>query len=63
MFLLDESSAGDQANGQDSSSKQFQNLIMPLLFIGYVLSSILLSPREQNQVSSLFLCSSFWAYW
>ncbi|KAL3531807.1 hypothetical protein ACH5RR_005328 [Cinchona calisaya] len=47
----DESSAGDQGNSQDSASKQFQNLITPLLFIGLVLSSIFLSPREQKQIS------------
>lgn len=47
----DESSAGDQGSGQDNSSKQFQNLLVPCLFIWFVLSSILLSPREQKQIS------------
>lgn len=55
MFVLDESSAGDQGNAQDSASKQYQNLIAPLMFIGFVLSSIFLSPREQKQVSLSFL--------
>lgn len=56
MFLLDGSSAGDQGNGQDGSLKQYQNLITPLLFIGFVLSSIVHNAREQKQLSLSFLC-------
>lgn len=30
--------------------KQFQNVVTPLLFLGFVLSSMFLNPREQKQV-------------
>ncbi|GFZ10980.1 FTSH protease 3 [Actinidia rufa] len=47
----EESSAGNHGNFQENFMKQFQNLAAPLFFIGFVLSSIFLTPREQNQIS------------
>uniref|UniRef100_A0A5B6ZP19 AAA+ ATPase domain-containing protein n=1 Tax=Davidia involucrata TaxID=16924 RepID=A0A5B6ZP19_DAVIN len=41
------SSTGDQGN----FTKQYQNLVTPLLFIGFVLSSVFLGPRQQKQIS------------
>ena len=46
--------AGNHGNFQENFMKQFQNLSAPLFFIGFVLSSIFLTPREQNQVSISF---------
>ncbi|CAI9098252.1 OLC1v1034867C1 [Oldenlandia corymbosa var. corymbosa] len=51
MLLLDENSGGEQGNSQDNFSKQYQHLVTPLLFIGFVLPSMLLNPREQKQIS------------
>ncbi|GFY93243.1 FTSH protease 10 [Actinidia rufa] len=47
----EESSTSDHESFQESSMKQFQNLVTPLLFIAFVLSSIVSSPREQAQIS------------
>ncbi|XP_057471726.1 ATP-dependent zinc metalloprotease FTSH 10, mitochondrial-like [Actinidia eriantha] len=47
----EESSTGNHGNFQENFVKQFQNLAAPLFFIGFVLSSIFLTPREQNQIS------------
>ncbi|PSR98289.1 ATP-dependent zinc metalloprotease [Actinidia chinensis var. chinensis] len=47
----EESSADNHGNFQENFMKQFQNLAAPLFFIGFVLSSIFLTPREQNQIS------------
>ncbi|XP_057497736.1 ATP-dependent zinc metalloprotease FTSH 8, mitochondrial-like isoform X2 [Actinidia eriantha] len=47
----EESSTSDHGSFQESSMKQFQNLVTPLLFIAFVLSSIVSSPREQAQIS------------
>lgn len=47
----DESNTGDQGNFQDTFMKQFQNVVTPLLFLGFVLSSMFLNPREQKQIS------------
>ncbi|XP_057513974.1 ATP-dependent zinc metalloprotease FTSH 8, mitochondrial-like [Actinidia eriantha] len=47
----EESSTSDHGSFQESSMKQFQNLVTPLLFIAFVLSSIFSSPREQAQIS------------
>ncbi|KAA8516413.1 hypothetical protein F0562_016706 [Nyssa sinensis] len=36
---------------QGNFTKQYQNLVTPLLFISFVLSSIFLGPRQQKQIS------------
>ncbi|OIS98064.1 PREDICTED: ATP-dependent zinc metalloprotease FTSH 10, mitochondrial-like isoform X1 [Nicotiana attenuata] len=45
-----EESTGEQGNPQDFL-KQYQNILTPLLFIGFILSSTLLGPREQKEIS------------
>nr|WML55882.1 FtsH4 [Ipomoea batatas] len=47
----EDSSSGQQGSPQDNFLKQYQNLITSLLFIGFVLSSMVLSPRTQNEIS------------
>ncbi|XP_060201955.1 ATP-dependent zinc metalloprotease FTSH 10, mitochondrial-like [Lycium barbarum] len=46
-----EEGAGEQGNPQENFMKLNYNLLTPLLFIGFILSSILLSPREQQEIS------------
>lgn len=46
-----EESTGEQGNPQENFMKQYQNILTPLLFIGFILSSTLFSPREQKEVS------------
>ncbi|XP_016462947.1 ATP-dependent zinc metalloprotease FTSH 10, mitochondrial-like [Nicotiana tabacum] len=46
-----EEGAGEQGNPQENFVKLNYNLLTPLLFIGFILSSILLSPREQQEIS------------
>ncbi|KAL7169892.1 hypothetical protein ACSBR2_034856 [Camellia fascicularis] len=47
----EETSSNDHGSFQENFMKQYQNLVTPLLFIGFVLSSIFLSPHEQKQIS------------
>ncbi|CAL5351300.1 unnamed protein product [Camellia sinensis] len=47
----EEMSSNDHGSFQENFMKQYQNLVTPLLFIGFVLSSIFLSPHEQKQIS------------
>lgn len=60
VSFLAEESTGEQGNPQDFL-KQYQNILTPLLFIGFILSSTLLGPREQKEVSlnQHFYSSSF----
>ncbi|XP_059667838.1 ATP-dependent zinc metalloprotease FTSH 10, mitochondrial-like [Cornus florida] len=44
-------SKGSNGNSQENFMKQYQNLVTPLLFISLVLSSTLLKPRDQKQIS------------
>ncbi|XP_060176482.1 ATP-dependent zinc metalloprotease FTSH 10, mitochondrial-like isoform X2 [Lycium barbarum] len=46
-----EESTGEQGNPQENFMKQYQNILTPLLFIGFILSSTLLGPREQKEIS------------
>ncbi|XP_006349497.1 ATP-dependent zinc metalloprotease FTSH 10, mitochondrial-like isoform X1 [Solanum tuberosum] len=46
-----EESTGEQGNPQENFMKQYQNILTPLLFIGFILSSTLFSPREQKEIS------------
>ncbi|KAJ0088648.1 hypothetical protein Patl1_31848 [Pistacia atlantica] len=46
----EDSGAGDQGNFQNFT-KQFQNMISPLFFIGFVLASMLFTPEQQKEVS------------
>ncbi|XP_059647081.1 ATP-dependent zinc metalloprotease FTSH 10, mitochondrial-like isoform X1 [Cornus florida] len=46
-----ESKEDDHGNFQENFMKQFQNLVTPLLFIAFVLSSIFMNPHDQKQIS------------
>ncbi|KAK6779276.1 hypothetical protein RDI58_021460 [Solanum bulbocastanum] len=46
-----EEGSGEQGNPQENFIKLNYNLLAPLLFIGFILSSILMSPREQQEIS------------
>ncbi|KAF3959325.1 hypothetical protein CMV_015852 [Castanea mollissima] len=46
-----DSNSGDHGNSQENLVKQFQSLITPLLFIAFIFSSVLFSPRDQKQIS------------
>ncbi|MCD9644814.1 ATP-dependent zinc metalloprotease FTSH 8, mitochondrial [Datura stramonium] len=46
-----EEGSGEQGNPQENFVKLNFNLLTPLLFIGVILSSILMSPREQQEIS------------
>ncbi|KAF3644475.1 ATP-dependent zinc metalloprotease FTSH 3, mitochondrial [Capsicum annuum] len=46
-----EEGSGEQGNPQDNFVKLNFNLLTPVLFIGFILSSILMSPREQQEIS------------
>ncbi|KAL3327420.1 hypothetical protein AABB24_035212 [Solanum stoloniferum] len=46
-----EEGSGEQGNPQENFIKLNNNLLAPLLFIGFILSSILMSPREQQEIS------------
>lgn len=46
-----EESTGEQGNPQENFMKQYQNILTPLLFIGFILSSTLFAPSEQKEVS------------
>ncbi|MCE0480789.1 ATP-dependent zinc metalloprotease FTSH 8, mitochondrial [Datura stramonium] len=46
-----EENTGEQGNPQENFMKQYQNILTPLLFIGFILSSTLLGPREQKEIS------------
>lgn len=52
LCLLGDSGTGDEGNLQNFL-KQFQNLITPLLFLAFVLSSTAFSPSQQKEVSLL----------
>ncbi|KAM5560154.1 ATP-dependent zinc metalloprotease FTSH 8, mitochondrial [Rosa sericea] len=43
--------AGDQGNTQGNFSKQIQDLITPLLFMGFIFISLFLTPQKQKQIS------------
>ncbi|KAF3636135.1 ATP-dependent zinc metalloprotease FTSH 3, mitochondrial [Capsicum annuum] len=45
-----EESTGEQGNPQENLMKQYQNILTPLLVIGFILSSTL-GPREQKEIS------------
>ncbi|CAK9179444.1 unnamed protein product [Ilex paraguariensis] len=47
----EDSGGGDQGNFQQNSMKQYQNLLTPILLIGFVLLSLFSNPQEQNQIS------------
>ncbi|CAK9185320.1 unnamed protein product [Ilex paraguariensis] len=47
----EDSSTGDQGNFQQNFMKHFQNILIPLLLIGYVFSSQFSSPHDQKQIS------------
>ncbi|XP_022143749.1 ATP-dependent zinc metalloprotease FTSH 10, mitochondrial-like isoform X2 [Momordica charantia] len=38
-------------DSQENFTKQFQNLITPLLFVGFIFSSFFMAPHEQKQIS------------
>ncbi|KAL3358003.1 hypothetical protein AABB24_015237 [Solanum stoloniferum] len=46
-----EEGSGEQGNPQENFIKLNYNILAPLLFIGFILSSILMSPREQQEIS------------
>ncbi|KAG5583867.1 hypothetical protein H5410_044301 [Solanum commersonii] len=46
-----EEGSGEHGNPQENFIKLNYNLLAPLLFIGFILSSILMSPREQQEIS------------
>ncbi|PRQ43244.1 putative ATPase, AAA-type, core, peptidase, FtsH, peptidase M41, FtsH extracellular [Rosa chinensis] len=43
--------AGDQGNAQGNFSKQIQDLITPLLFMGFIFISLFLTPQKHKQIS------------
>ncbi|GAA0171272.1 metalloprotease [Lithospermum erythrorhizon] len=47
----EESGKGDQGGPEDNFSKQMQNLAAPLMFMAFVLSSIIFSAQEQQEIS------------
>lgn len=52
-----EESTGEQGTPQENFMKQYQNILTPLLFIGFILSSTLFAPQEQEEVSLTFTLS------
>lgn len=52
VCVVAEEGSGEQGNPQENFIKLNYNLLAPLLFIGFILSSILMSPREQQEVSA-----------
>ncbi|XP_022966558.1 ATP-dependent zinc metalloprotease FTSH 10, mitochondrial-like isoform X1 [Cucurbita maxima] len=46
-----EDSNTGHADSQENFTRQFQNLIAPLMFVGFIFSSLFMAPREEKQIS------------
>ncbi|CAN4080673.1 unnamed protein product [Withania somnifera] len=51
VCVIAEEGSGEQGNPQENFVKINFNILPPLLFVGFILSSILMSPREQQEIS------------
>lgn len=51
MLPLPEDSNTGHTDSQENITRQFQNLIAPLMFVGFIFSSLFMAPREEKQVT------------